>query len=41
MRDGNIAQGFVVAIERCGAVLAAHAPPTGGPDELPPRIYVM
>lgn len=41
MRDGKIVEGFVAAIERCGAVLAAHAPPTGGPDELPPRIYVM
>jgi putative membrane protein len=41
MRDGRIAQGFIAAIERCGAVLAAHAPPTGAGDELPDRIYVM
>ena len=41
MRDGKIVEGFVAAIERCGVVLAAHAPPTGGPDELPARIYVM
>jgi putative membrane protein len=41
MRDGRIAQGFVAAIERCGAVLAAHAPPDGAPNELPDRLYVM
>jgi len=41
MRDGHIAQGFVAAIERCGAVLAAHAPPDGSPGELPDRLYVM
>ena len=41
MRDGRIAQGFASAIERCGAVLAAHAPPDGSPNELPDRLYVM
>lgn len=41
MRDGRIAQGFIAAIECCGAVLAVHAPPTGAGDELPARIYVM
>jgi len=41
MRDGRIAQGFIAAIERCGTVLAAHAPPSGAGDELPDRIYVM
>ena len=41
MRDGRIVQGFIAAIERCGAVLAVHAPPTGAGDELPDRIYVM
>ena len=41
MRDGRIAQGFIAAIERCGTVLAAHAPPTDAGDELPDRIYVM
>jgi putative membrane protein len=41
MRDGRIAQGFIAAIERCGTVLAAHAPPTGAGDELSDRIYVM
>ena len=39
MREGRIAQGFVAAIERCGAVLAAHAPPDGSPNELPDRLY--
>jgi putative membrane protein len=41
MREGRIAQGFTVAIERCGAVLATHAPPDGSPNELPDRLYVM
>jgi putative membrane protein len=40
MRDGRIAQAFVAAIERCGAVLAAHAPPDGAANELPDRLYV-
>lgn len=41
MRDGRMAQGFVAAIERCGAVLAAHAPPADPPDNLPDRIFVL
>jgi len=41
MRDGRIAEGFAAAIERCGAVLAAHAPPDGSPNTLPDRLYVM
>jgi putative membrane protein len=41
MRGGRIAEGFIAAIERCGAVLAAHAPPDGSRNELPDRLYVM
>jgi putative membrane protein len=41
MRSGDIAAGFAAAIERCGAVLAAHAPPDGSANELPDRLYVM
>jgi putative membrane protein len=41
MRDGRIAMGFIAAIERCGAVLAAHAPPDGSANVLPDRLYVM
>jgi putative membrane protein len=41
MRDGRIAAGFTAAVERCGAVLAQHAPPDGSPNELPDRLYVM
>jgi len=41
MRDGRIAEGFIAAIERCGAVLAAHAPPDGSPNELPDRLYIL
>lgn len=40
-RDGRIAEGFIAAIERCGAVLAEHAPPDGSPNALPDRLYVM
>jgi putative membrane protein len=39
-RAGRIADGFCAAIERCGAVLAQHAPPTGSANELPDRLYV-
>jgi putative membrane protein len=41
MHDGRIANGFIAAIERCGTVLAAHAPPDGTPNVLPDRLYVM
>jgi putative membrane protein len=41
MRAGEVATGFSAAIERCGAVLAAHAPPDGSDNELPDRLYVM
>jgi len=41
MREGRIGDGFVAAIERCGAVLGRHFPlPAGSvnPDELPDRL---
>jgi putative membrane protein len=41
MRGGDIAAGFTAAIERCSAVLAAHAPPDGSANELPDRLYVI
>ena len=41
IRDGRIAAGFAAATQRCGAVLAAHAPPDGSADELPDRLYVI
>jgi putative membrane protein len=41
MRERRIADGFTVAIEECARILAAHAPPPRGQDELPNRIYVM
>lgn len=41
MRDGRIAAGFTAAIERCGAVLATHAPPDGSPNELLDQLYVV
>ena len=41
MRADQIAAGFTAAIERCGEVLAQHAPPDGSPNELPDRLYIM
>jgi putative membrane protein len=41
MRSGDVVAGFTAAIERCGGVLAAHAPPDGSGNELPDRLYVM
>jgi putative membrane protein len=41
LKEGRVAAGFCAAIERCGAVLAAHAPPDGSANELPDRLYVM
>jgi putative membrane protein len=41
MRAGEIGRGFIAAIERCGDVLAANAPPADPPDELPDRIVVL
>jgi len=41
MRDDQIRAGFIAAIERCGDVLATHAPPDGSSNELPDRLYVM
>ena len=41
MGRGEIAAGFTAAIERCGAVLAAHAPPDGSANELPDQLYVI
>jgi len=42
MRDGRISDGFVAAIERCGAVLATHFPSDRAKRaELPDRIYLI
>ena len=41
MREGEIASGFVAAIQHCGAVLATHASPVDPPDKLPDRIFVL
>jgi putative membrane protein len=41
IHDGRIAAGFIAAIERCGAVLAQHAPPDGSANVLPDRLYVI
>ncbi len=42
MRDGNIADGFLTAIEKCGDKLAVHFPRSGSSDNaLPDRIYVI
>ena len=42
MRDGRIADGFIVAIEKCGNVLATHFPSNDEDrNELRDRIYVI
>ena len=41
IRNRRIAAGFVAAIERCGAILAAYAPQDGSANELPDRLYVI
>jgi putative membrane protein len=41
MRDDHLVEAFTAAIERCGGVLAEHAPPDGSGNELPDRLYVM
>jgi putative membrane protein len=41
MRNGAIAAGFSAAVERCGVVLATHAPPDGSANELRDRLYVI
>jgi len=41
IHSGQIANGFVAAIERCAAIIAEHAPPDGSSNELPDRLYVM
>jgi putative membrane protein len=39
MKHGRIADGFIAAIEQCGAVLAEHFPPgTLARDELPNQL---
>ncbi len=42
VRAGEIADGFIVAVEKCGRVLAEHFPRgTGDEDQLPDRIYLI
>ncbi len=39
---GEIVEGFVIAVKKCGAVLAEHFPPeSDDKDELPDRIYLI
>lgn len=38
---GRLADGYVAAIERCGAILADRFPPTGEADQLPDKLYIM
>ena len=41
-REGLIADGFVAAVEACGAILAKHLPPAAGEaNELPDRLFVI
>lgn len=39
---GDVAEGFVIAVEKCGQVLAEHYPPEPGQeDQLPDRIFLI
>lgn len=40
LREGQCAEGFVLAIEECARLLARAAPPGAEGDELPNRIYL-
>jgi putative membrane protein len=40
--EGDIAEGFVIAVEKCGLVLAVHFPPEPGQEhQLPDRIFLI
>jgi putative membrane protein len=40
--EGEIAEGFIIAVDKCGRVLAEHFPPEpGDEDQLPDRIYLI
>ncbi|MGA2638339.1 TPM domain-containing protein [Methylocella sp.] len=41
IRNGDMASGFISAVEQCGGVLAQHFPASGAADELPDKIYVI
>jgi putative membrane protein len=42
IKDGRPGDGFVAAIEQCGAVLASHFPPGARKrDELPDRLLAI
>jgi putative membrane protein len=41
VKQGRIAEGFIIAVETCGTVLTEHFPPGDPRDELPDRIYVI
>lgn len=39
---GEIGEGFIIAVDKCGKVLAEHFPPEpGDEDQLPDRIYLI
>jgi putative membrane protein len=41
-KAGEIAEGFLIAVEKCGDILAEHFPSAPGrEDELPDRIYII
>lgn len=39
--EGKIAEGFIAAVDKCGALLAEHFPPGERKHELPDRIFVI
>ncbi len=42
IREDRLAEGFVIAVQRCGAILARHFPPQAEPrNELPNRLFIL
>lgn len=41
VRGGRTLDGFLTAIEQCGAILAKHVPPTREKDELPNHLIIL
>lgn len=41
IREGDLASGYVAAVEQCGAVLAEHFPAREGGADLPDKIYLI
>ena len=41
VHDGRTLEGFLAAVERCGAILGEHVPSTHDRDELPNHLILI